>query len=127
MIHLDTNLLIAAVNAGDLHHGTARRLAARELLFATSAIAWMEFHAYPVSPCVSRSLRGILQGGVIPFEQEIAALAGELIRATRAKRRTRMDTMIAATAIHTGAELATVNPEDFMPFVPFGLKLSPLP
>jgi predicted nucleic acid-binding protein len=126
MIHLDTNLLIAAINPGDAHHAMARRLAARDLLFATSAIAWMEFHCYPVPRSVSRSLLGILRGGVIPLDQEIASLAGELVRVTQAKRRTRMDTMIAATAIQTGAELASVNPEDFMPFVSFGLKLYPL-
>ncbi len=32
--------------------------------------------------------------------------------------------MIAATAILSGAELATANPEDFRPFVAHGLRLA---
>jgi len=37
-----------------------------------------------------------------------------------------LDTMIAATAILAGAELATVDPEDFKVFLAHGLKLHPL-
>ena len=35
----------------------------------------------------------------------------------------RLDTIIAATAIVAGAELATTNPADFQVFVPHGLQL----
>ncbi len=47
----------------------------------------------------------------------------KLFHLTGSKRRTRLDTMIAATAILSGAELATTNPADFEPFVPHGLNL----
>jgi predicted nucleic acid-binding protein len=46
---------------------------------------------------------------------------------TGSKRRTRLDAMIAATAITAGAELATVNADDFEGFVPHGLRLVRLP
>ena len=65
----------------------------------------------------------MLQSGILPFEEATAALAGELFFRTGSKRRTRLDSMIAATAILAGAELATVNREDFEPFVPHGLML----
>jgi predicted nucleic acid-binding protein len=127
MIHLDTCLLIAAVDASDAHHPLARLLAARQDPLATSAVAWMEFHARPVPELFTRSLHGMLRGGIIPFDQAVATLAGELIHRTGSKRRTRLDTMIAATAILVGAELATVDPDDFEFFLPHGLKLHPLP
>jgi predicted nucleic acid-binding protein len=38
----------------------------------------------------------------------------------------RLDTMIAASAILAGAELATTNRDDFAAFVPHGLKLHPV-
>ena len=46
-------------------------------------------------------------------------LAGQLYHLTGSKRRTRLDTMIAASAILAGTELATVNAADFAPFVPY--------
>ncbi|MFN2312590.1 MAG: hypothetical protein ABR590_11140, partial [Spirochaetia bacterium] len=38
-------------------------------------------------------------------------------------RRQRIDAMIAATAIVSNAALATENREDFLPFVPLGLRM----
>lgn len=69
----------------------------------------------------------MLQGGIVPFDEAAAVLAGRLFFKTGSKRKNRLDTMIAATAILAGAELATVNQEDFAIFVPHGLKLLSLP
>jgi len=126
MIHLDANLLIAMVKPFDLHHAAARAIVAKNHSFSTSSVAWMEFHSRPVDPTHTRALHRILSGGILPFDEPIAALAGELFFRTGAKRRTRLDTMIAATAIHARAKLATVNPDDFEPFLPLGLKLLPI-
>jgi len=123
MILLDANLLIALIKIGDAHHSAARTLIATRNLFSTSAIAWMEFHSRPVEPTHTLALQAILSAGILPFDDATAALAGQLFHATGSKRRTRLDTMIAASAIHTGSELATVNPEDFQPFVFHGLRL----
>jgi len=126
MIHLDANLLIAMVKPHDLHHAAARSVVTKDRSFFTSSVAWMEFHSRPVDATHTRALQRILSGGILPFDESTAALAGELFFRTGSNRRTRLDTMIAATAIHAGAELATVNPEDFEPFVPLGLKLLPI-
>jgi predicted nucleic acid-binding protein len=65
----------------------------------------------------------MLHGGVIPFDEAAAVLAVRLFCQTGNRRRNRLDTMIAASAILAGAELATMNPADFEPFAPHGLKL----
>jgi len=126
MIHLDTNLIIGAGDATDAHHATAHRVLSGPGPFAASAVAWMEFSSQPLPPLLLEASRNLPTGGILPFDEAAAALAGDLFFQTGSKRRTRLDTMIAATAILAGAELATVNPEDFDPFLAHGLKLLPL-
>lgn len=126
MIHLDANLLIAMVNPSDPHHAFARSLALNERPLCVSSVTWMEFSSRPVAPLHIQALRRILTGGIHPFDEPAAALAGDLFFRTGSKRRTRLDTMIAATAILIGGELATANPGDFEPFVPLGLNLLPM-
>lgn len=123
MVHLDTNLLVAFIRVADSHHRTALRVVAGIEPFATSAVAWTEFRSKPDDPTDVAAAEGLLSGGIIPFDEATASLAGELFYLTGSKRSTRLDTMIAASAILSGAELATTNPADFEPFVPHGLKL----
>ncbi len=123
MIHLDTNLIIGAGDATDAHHAIAHRVLSGPGPFAASAVAWMEFSSQPLPPLLWEASRNLLTGGILPFDESVAVLAGRLFYLTGSKRRTRLDTIIAATAILAGAELATVNPDDFQPFVPHGLKL----
>ena len=123
MIHIDTNLLIASIDPSHEHAKLWPRLIAAGDSFAVSAVAWTEFRSYPVSDQQLRVLDRLLSGGVLTYERAHAELAGELFRRTNAKRKNRLDTMIAATAILVGAELATVNEADFKPFVSLGLKL----
>lgn len=126
MTHLDANILIAAAEPDDPHAELADRLRNGPDEFACSSAAWMEFLSYPVPETVRKlSLRG-LAGGILTFDADAAELAGRLFQATGSKRRTRLHTMIAATAILAGAELTTANPDDFTPFVAHGLKLHPL-
>jgi predicted nucleic acid-binding protein len=123
MIHLDTNLLIGALDESDGQHQFARRVLAHPGPFFCSAVAWMEFQSRPIPPSLAEIALGILTGGILPFDTAAAALAGQLFHATGSRRRTRIDTMIAASAILSGAGLATANPEDFLPFVAHGLEL----
>ncbi len=127
MIHLDTNLLIAIVRPDDLHHSVAASVLSSTGPFGCSSIAWMELRSKPLHSHDLLALGALLSGGVDSFDQSSADLAGQLYHQTSSKRRNRLDTMIAAAAILAGAELATVNPEDFAPFVPHGLKLLSLP
>lgn len=126
MIHLDANLLIALVNPTDLHHAAAVALIRPSCTFGCSAVAWTELRSKPVHHLEIAALKALLAAGIVPFEQSTADLAGDLYHRTGGGRRTRLDSMIAATAILAGAELATVNSADFAPFVPHGLDLLPL-
>jgi predicted nucleic acid-binding protein len=83
----------------------------------------MELNSKPLHPHDRAALSAILTAGIFPFDESAAALAGELFHLTGSKRRTRLDCIIAASAIQTGAELATVDPADFRCFVSHGLKL----
>ena len=123
MIHLDTNLLIGIEDPTDPHHMSAREVLAKPDSFACSSVAWMELLSTPDTGALREAMKELLSGGIIPFDEAIASLAGELFYLTGSKRRTRLDTMIAASAILYGAELATTNPADFEAFVPHGLKL----
>lgn len=123
MIHLDANLIIGAGDATDMHHDTARLVLSGPGPFAASSVAWMEFVSRPMPSVQSDAARNLLRGGILPFDDATAGLAGELYYRTGSKRRTQLDSMIAATAMQAGAELATVNADDFAPFVPHGLKL----
>jgi len=127
MIHLDANLLIALVKPSDVHHAVAAGLVSREMPLGSSSIAWMEFRSKPVHPAEKAALQALLSAGVHPFDEACADLAGKLYHLTGSKRRTRLDSMIAASVILAGAELATVNSGDFTSFVPHGLKLLPFP
>lgn len=125
MTHLDTNLLIALLKDSDTHRVPAKRVIGEGGPFGCSSVVWMELHSRPVHPWDTAALKAILHAGIIPFDEATASLAGELYHRTGSKRRTRMDTMIAATAILASAELATVNADDFESFVPHGLKIHP--
>ena len=123
MIHLDANLLIGASDATDPHHAAARGVFSRNVPVAASSPAWTEYQSRPLTTALALGVRALLQGGILPFDEAAAVLAGQLFCQTRSKRHHRLDTMIAATAILAGAELATVNTADFAPFIPHGLKL----
>ena len=126
MIHLDANLLIALIKKSDVHHPAAGRVIAGSGPFGCSSVAWMELHSKPVHPRDNAALKTLLSAGIFPLDEASASCAGEIYHHTGSKRRTRLDAIIAATAIFAGAELATVNAKDFEPFVPHGLKLHPL-
>jgi predicted nucleic acid-binding protein len=123
MIHIDTNLLIASVDPSHRLANLWAPLISSGDTFAASAIAWTEFRSFPISYDRLRALDRLLLGGILPYERVQADLAGELFQKTNARRKNRLDSMIAATAILADAELATANEADFESFMPFGLKL----
>ncbi len=123
MIHFDTNLLIAAIDAAHPHYHPARAPFASGKPVSASAVAWTELLSKSVPALRLQALTALLGSRILPFTKADAEFAGQLFQAPGVKRAQRLDTMIAATAILGGAELATVNVSDFAPFIPFGLKL----
>lgn len=123
MIQLDSNLLIALADAANPHRSEALRLMETLPTASVSSLAWWEFECGPVSPEGLAIVRVMLTGGIIPFGTAEAREAARLFNAAGRARRYKFDSLIAATAILTGSPLATVNPSDFQPFIPHGLKL----
>lgn len=122
MICLDTNYLIRGL-AADTRE-------ARELVAWTQAgealitpmPAWFEFLCGPVTPAQTSTMRAFLQE-IVAFDESQASEAARLFNAVGRKRHLRVDAMIAGTATHAGAKLATGNRADFAAFVPLGLDL----
>lgn len=122
MIHLDTSFLIRALVR---HSGEDRRL--RTWLgegtpVGISAVSWAEFLCGPVRPSDVDLAARVLPEPV-PLEAPHSALTAQLFNLAGRRRGSFVDCMIAAVALHAGADLATGNPTDFHRFEPAGLKL----
>lgn len=123
MILLDTNYLIRVLVADS---NEAERVSAWLALpeeFCTSAIAWYEFRCGPVDDEGVAIVRDLVGDRVIPFSAEEASEAARLWNAAGRNWKTRVDAMIAATALVAGASLATENADDFRMFTEVGLRL----
>lgn len=107
MIHLDTNYLIRLAVPGSTEANRVDQwLAAGESL-ATSALAWTEFLNGPVQPREISLVQAIIASRIVSFDQTAAALAADLFNKTGRRRGSRVDCLIAATALASSAELAT--------------------
>ncbi len=127
MIHLDTNYLIGLLVKGSPQASDVDAWLAAGQILAASAIAWTEFLSGPATPLEITRAEAVLQSRIIPFAKPEAVLAAELFNKTGRRRGSRLDCLIAATAMLAQAEAATVNQEDFKVFVPHGLKLAVAP
>lgn len=125
MICLDTNFLIEGLVAGSESSVKIWGwLRSREPI-SISSIAWYEFLCGPVTEDEIQTATAIITAGIIPFEALPAIEAARLFNAVNRSRRFRVDAMVAATSIISGARLATKNRSDFEPFVAHGLNLVP--
>lgn len=122
VICLDTNYLILGLVRESREsrqllewHDAGKRLIAPSLV-------WFEFRCGPVTAAQVRTIRAFVSE-IIPFGEPQAEAAAMLFNAATRKRSTRVDAMIAATAIVADAALATNNRSDFRPFVASGLHL----
>lgn len=122
MIHLDASFLIRALAEGTPEDERLRAWLAAEEVLGMSAVAWAEFLCGPVEAgdleLVDRIVREC-----VAFGAGEAALAARLFNESGRRRGSLADCMIAATAIRSGATLATENPKDFRRFEPSGLAL----
>jgi len=87
-----------------------------------SAVAWGELLCGPLTPEQSRLATRVIVERV-PLTEEHAALAAELFDHGGRRRGSFADCLIAATAISSGAALATSNPSDFERFEPHRLRV----
>lgn len=124
MICLDTNYLILGLVAGsrESEELTAWIRAGERLV--TPTLVWFEFLCGPVTAAQTSTMQAFVRD-LLPFGEEQAAAAAGLFNAAGRKRSTRVDAMIAATAIVAGAALATNNQGDFRAFKNAGLRFAP--
>ena len=127
MIHLDTNLLIDLVTVGSPHIALIRQWIRKGEKLGASAIAWSEFCNGPHSKEQKDAVFAILERRVSDFTWQQAEQASRLFHYTGRKRGSHSDCMIAASAMTLGLTVATRNIKDFERFVPYGLKLLPVP
>lgn len=128
MIHLDTNYLVGLLVRRSVQAQDVDGWLAAGRVLATSAIAWTEFLSGPVTALEVKEVEVVLSGGIIPFTDWEAVVAADLFNKTGRRRGSRLDCMIAATALRARAEVATANRDDFPVFQAHGLVLaSPLP
>jgi predicted nucleic acid-binding protein len=123
-LHLDTNYLIFGLDPAHPAHKRLRAwLAAGETL-AISAMAWAEFRCGPLTPEVLAAWEALIAGRVVPLDRAIAERASDLFNLTGRRTRSLPDCLVAATAMRSGARLATLNRADFAPMVKLGLVLA---
>ena len=122
MIHLDTNVLIALPRLARQRHSLTLRMARGEPV-ATSSLAWFEYLCGPVNDVEQQLVHAALAGQIVAVDDAMAERAAVLFNLAGRKRSLRTDSLIAATALLAGAELATYNADDFSPFIEHGLSL----
>ncbi len=108
--------------------GSAQDQALRKWLgggerIAMSTIAWTEFLCGPVQ-ATHIELATTIVSERIPFDDQHANLAATLFNDSGRRRGSLADCMIAATALHAEAQLATNNQNDFRPLRSMGLMLA---
>ena len=123
MICLDTNYLILGLVAGSRESGELAAWAAAGEQLVAPSLVWFEFLCGPVTEVQVRTMRAFLHE-LTPFDEPQAIVAANLFNAAARKRSTRVDAMIAATAIVADAALATNNAADFLPFRESGLRFA---
>ncbi len=114
LVHLDTDFLVFALASNGSERKRLLELAGSDAEIQISAVAWYEFARGPRSPdqlAVARSF--FFDDGIIPFSEELAALAAEVFRHLGSPRRRSADVAIGVTAAATGALLLSRNAVGF--------------
>ncbi|HYW31498.1 MAG TPA: PIN domain-containing protein [Gemmatimonas sp.] len=122
MICLDTNYLILGLVAGSRESSELTSWIAAGEQLITPSLAWFEFRCGPISDPQVETMRAFVHQ-VVPFGETHAVAAASLFNLAARKRSTRVDAMIAATALVADAALATNNKQDFRAFRQHGLRL----
>ncbi len=113
-VHLDTDFLVFVLGVVGPERRRLQELARAQAEVQMSAVAWYEFCRGPRTPeqlAVARSFFG--EDGVIPFSEELAALAAEVFRRLGSPRRRAADVAVGVTAVAWNGLLLTRNAKDF--------------
>ncbi len=120
MIHLDTSFLIHALRPGSPQEKQLLSWLSDDEELGVSAFAWAEFLCGPVSSAAAGEALELL-GQPVPVERKVAERAAALFNRGGRRRGSLADCLVAATAMESGAALATEIRSDFTRFVEAGL------
>jgi predicted nucleic acid-binding protein len=112
--HFDSDFLIFALSVAGPERRRMTQLAESDAELQMSAVAWYEFSRGPRTPeqlSIARSF--FFDDGIVPFSEELAAIAGDVFRNLGSPRRRAADVAIGVTAAAMGAILLTRNTRDF--------------
>jgi predicted nucleic acid-binding protein len=123
-LQLDTNYLIFGMDRAHPAHRRLRAWLTAGQPLAISAMAWSEFRCGPLTPEVLAAWESLIADRIVPLDRTIAERASDLFNLTGRRTRSLPDCLIAATAMRSGARLATLNRADFAPMVKLGLVLA---
>jgi len=121
-IHLDTSFLIRALLEGSAEAERLQSMLRDGDHLSISALCWAEFCCGPIGES-TLDVAGALVGEPLPFLARHAGTAASLFNRAGRRRGSLVDCMIAATAIESGATIATCNVADFGRFERAGLKI----
>jgi predicted nucleic acid-binding protein len=121
VIDLDANFLVDALTPENPQASVVAAWMASGEILGVSAVAWGEFLCGPLTSEVEAAARELLPEAR-PLDQVDAERAAELFNRTGRRSRSFADCCIAASAIRSGARLATGNYDDFKRMVPHGLQ-----
>jgi predicted nucleic acid-binding protein len=122
IVHLDTSVLVDALTGPRRAFATLERTVAKGHVIATSSLALYEWLRGPRTPEELDDQEQLLPSAEArAFGPAEAARAAGLYRSLRRPRGRDMDIAVAACAIEHGANLWTLNPDDFRDLS--GLKL----
>ena len=122
MIHLDTSFLIKSLIRGSAEDRSLRDWLKAGEVVAMSAVAWAEILCGPLEASHLELISRVVSERA-PFLEEDAVLSARLFNESGRRRGSLMDCMIAASALRSGASLATANARDFRRFAGAGLTL----
>jgi predicted nucleic acid-binding protein len=123
VICIDTNYLILGLVPGSPEGDRLRRWSAGGTRLVAPTVVWFEFLCGPVTARQADTMRAFLHD-IIPFGEPHAACAATLFNHAGRRRSTRVDAMIAATALVADVPLATNNAADFSAFCAAGLRFA---
>jgi predicted nucleic acid-binding protein len=122
MIHCDTSFLIRAAVPGTPQAAMLREWVVARRPLRVSTVAWAEFLCGPLEPGQLDSYAALL-GEPLPLTAASASLAAEAYNVNGRRRGSFVDCLVAAVALGDDAELATVNPKDFVRLRAMGLRV----
>ena len=122
-VHLDTSFLIRALVRGSAESSRLREWLRSGRSVAISTLVWGELLCGPIDEATAALARRVVPIHV-PIATGEAEEAARLFNGTGRRRGSFQDCLVAATALESGAAVATTDRRDFARFLGMGLEIA---